>query len=181
MCNNRTKIIGEFDGCALVADSLLSPCRKRAAALPVEAQIQNSKFKIQNYCSGCSLRRTLATSRSSGPPPPGGCGPHGLFKAEIQDSKFKINRECSAFSGGSLRSAGTSGYEVRAFAGRSCGPLRFLLEPQIQDSEFEIQIIARAAACGGRLRRQGAAGLRRREAAARTAFSRPKYKILNSK
>ena len=33
----------------------------------------------------------------------------------------------------------------------------------------------RVAACGGRQRRQEAAGLRRREAAARTAFSRPKF------
>ena len=55
--------------------------------------IQNSKFKIQNYHSGCSLRRTRRSE-------PAGrelrafagqsCGPLGLCKAEIQNSKFKI-------------------------------------------------------------------------------------------
>ena len=46
---------------------------------------------------------------------------------------------------------------------------------------YRVYISTRAAACGGRARLQGAAGLRRREAAARTAFSRPKFKIQDSR
>ena len=41
----------------------------RLQLLP-ELQIQHSKFKIQNYGSGSSLRRPLATWRSCGPSPP---------------------------------------------------------------------------------------------------------------
>ena len=60
-------------------------------------------------------------------------------------------------SGRNLRSARASGCDERAFAGRSCGPLRSHSEPQIQHSRFKIRRSAgarsgllpvRDAACG---------------------------------
>ena len=65
----------------------LRGAKLRPAAASLKPQIQHSKFKIQNYCSGCSLRRPHTTARSCGPPPPPGCGPHGLFKAGFHPSR----------------------------------------------------------------------------------------------
>ena len=55
-------------------------------------KIQYSKFRITK--SGCSLRRTHATARSCGPPPPPGCGPLGLCKAGI----LNVGRQTSSRS-----------------------------------------------------------------------------------
>ena len=67
----------------------------------------------------------------------GCCGSFRNRKFSIQNSRFKIaNRDATC--GGHARSR-LIGCELRAFAGRSCGPLRFLPEPQIQHSKFKIQ------------------------------------------
>ncbi len=61
--------------------------------------------------------------------------------SEAAKAKSKRKRGCPVFAGCSLRSACTSGpagREQRAFAGRSCGPLRFRSEPQIHNSRFKI-------------------------------------------
>ena len=66
-------------------------------------KIQNSRFKIRWGCghvwayiiirtAACGgLTRADLRDASCGPPPPPGCGPHGLFKAEIQhDLRFLV-------------------------------------------------------------------------------------------
>ena len=98
----------------------------------------------------------------------------------IQNSRFKITNRAAACRGHAR--SGPSGRELRAFAGRSCGPLRFHSEPQIHDSKFNIQDSKlRREAFRVRLgiyfrsgrglrraqRREGVAGLRRPQAAAR--------------
>ena len=119
-----------------------------------EPPIQNSKFKIQNYCSGRSLRsaRTKRTygTRVAGLRPAEAaarCGSMRSRKFMIQNSRFKIKRVRRGAiglipsSGRGLRRASTSGRksgrEERAFAGRSCGPLR--PAGAIHDSKFKIQ------------------------------------------
>ena len=62
----------------------------------LEPQIQNSKFKIQNYCSGRSLRRSRTTARSCGPPPPPGCGPPIPAGSNLTASPQPSGRACDA-------------------------------------------------------------------------------------
>ena len=68
------------------------------------------------FSSGRSLRSTPATARSSGPPPGGGCGPLGLFKAEIQNSKLN--------SGHSLQLA--DAYGIKSFRDQPAAERRSL-------------------------------------------------------
>ena len=101
-------------------------------SMRAEAASRSRKFKIQQVCrarlgllssSGRSLRRSPATSRSCGPPPPGGCGPHGLFKAEVPLCRFSFRPRAAACER-HAPSGCKSRREERAFAGQSCGPLR---------------------------------------------------------
>ena len=109
------------------ADGLArAACGREVAALrpgaaagcgALRAQIQNSKFKIQNYKIGLQpAKGAPATSRSCGPSPPEAAARGGFFsKPQIQHSKFKIQ---NYYSGRSLRSARKFGYELRTSATR---------------------------------------------------------------
>ena len=130
-----------------------------------EPPIQNSKFKIQNYCSGRSLR-SACTKRTYGTRVAGlrpaeaaaRCGSMRSRKFMIQNSRFKIKRVRRGAiglipsSGRGLRRASTSGRksgrEERAFAGRSCGPLR-PFRARMKNEELKVKNDLRAAACGG--------------------------------
>ncbi len=75
----------------------LRRAKLRPAAVP--SGTANSAFKIQDskLPIGAQLAKEPHTSgladASCGPPPPPGCGPHGLFKVEIQHSGF--NMKCT--------------------------------------------------------------------------------------
>ena len=73
------------------------------------------------FNSGHSLRRAR-TKRACGLQ---AFARRGCARTAFARPKFKIQNDGS---GRSLRSDRTSGRELRAFAGRSCGPLRLLSE-----------------------------------------------------
>ena len=153
-----------------------------------EPQIHDSKFKIQNYNRAADCGGHADSATNCGPPLPGGCGPPMPAASNpFEKSPQPSGRACGAPKGamkneelkmrnyfGLQLAKGTHertcGREMRACAGRSCGPLRFHLEPQIQNSEWQI----RAAACGGHARSglaDASSGPPRREAAARSVLT----------
>ena len=146
--------------------------QKRAAALPQGGA--NSKLLLgqQPAEDACDVKEQRASAA-------------GRLRAarpfQGRNARFYIQNEAcvSSVFGQQLAKAGISGREERAFAGRSCGPLRFHPEPQIQDSRLIES--KRFPGLLGRLFglqpaecaqvRQRAAGLRCREAAARTVLT----------
>ena len=60
---------------------------------------------------------------------------------EPLDSKFEIQNSEGMLGPRLAKDAyeRTCGRELRAFAGRSCGPLRFHSEPQIQNEELKMK------------------------------------------
>ena len=158
----------------------------------METKIKNSRQSTKESAEkGCLLCRC------------GGCAQGGGFLSEPQilnkAAAFRARAAAggrsarpsqgeicySVSSGRGLRSArgsGPAGRELRAFAGRSCGPLRFHSEPPIHKSKFKIQnqMVCRGAlepisSSGRSLRgtqvRRRTAGLRRPQAAACCAHS----------
>ncbi len=100
-------------------------------------------------------------------------GSAASVKPQIQNSIFKINCRGPMFAGCSLRRT------CERTCGRERGPsrgeaaARCALRAQIQNSKFKIQNYKSGSSLRRTQRRKGVAGLRRAEAAARTAFARP--------
>ena len=131
-------------------------CGTRKAGLRrAKLQIQNSEFKIQNLKGLSGALRHIsqfgsqpaecspATIRSSGPPPPGGCGPHDLYRGRFQSQAISPQP-----SGGPARAAYRREYAALrpgAAVGCSTSPT----------SNLQAGIFFRtsaAAGCGGFLR-----------------------------
>ena len=111
----------------------ISVARGRFRGLrPAAASYRNRKFKIAIRAAACGGRADSATN--CGPPPPPGCGPHGLFKAEIQNSRFKIQHY--RIGAQLAKKPHTSGL-ADANSEPSTGEFAVSSKPQIHDSKLK--------------------------------------------
>ena len=104
---------------------------KLRPAAPLRAQIQNSKFKIQNYARVAACGEHACSATNCGPPPAEAAARCGsLPEPQIHDSEFKIQNcfrmrlDLYSSSGRSLRSARIFSHELRASAAGRLRPAR---------------------------------------------------------
>ena len=173
------------------ARSGLLPVRDAACGLPMPDSIDSRPSQARSRADG------LATAALRPGAAAGCCGFLRSRKFSIQNSRFKIINRDEACGGRSDTE------ELRASAAGGCGPpiaARLILttyfpakpaaertslrrpSDAIQNPEFKIQNYEiQAAACGEPLEADlRVASLRCRETAARSAFTRPEFKIIKS-
>ncbi len=98
--------------------------------------MKNSKLKLEFGVRAAACGGRASSDTNCGPPPPPGCGPHGLFKAVIQNSNATLRMliVCRCFLNGVFRveidreAIGSpqpppgGGLHLRVPQVRSCGP-----------------------------------------------------------